>query len=254
MGVEIATLEESAIVATALPAENIVFDKAKILVVDDVESNRDLLCVLLGRVNLDVQTAENGQEALALVEEYHPDLIIMDIRMPVMDGIEATRQLKANPKTTQIPVIALTASTIEDQSSLAAKGFDGYLLKPAGAGKLFSELAQHLSHRIEEKSGGESLEVNGITNLDKLVAALYREILPVYEEVKGAMEMSLVQQLGEGLVTLGQKHNARGLAAYGAELINYVERFDVVNTRRKIQEFPELAKQLSNAVEKKYDW
>lgn len=257
-GVEIATHEESAIIEVAPPIENIVFDKAKILVVDDIETNRDLLCELLGRVNLNVLTAENGQEALNLVERYQPELIVMDIRMPVLDGIEATRQLKANPKTRQIPVIALTASTVENQTSLMEKGFDGYLLKPAGAGRLFSELAKHLAHRVAEEPGrediaNESLEVEKIAKLDEMIATFRDEILPCYEEVKGAMELSMVQRLAEGLVDLGRKHAARGLVAYGTELIDYVKQVDVENTRRKIQEFPKLAEQLNNAVRKNHE-
>lgn len=90
--------------------ENIRFNRAKILVVDDVESNRDLLRELLPRVNLDILTADNGKEAILLAREYRPDLIIMDIIMPVMNGIEATKRLKASQETEDIPVIALTAS------------------------------------------------------------------------------------------------------------------------------------------------
>ncbi len=126
--------------------ENTAFEDGKVLVVEDVESNRNMIKDLLLRVNLKVMTAENGQEALLIAEEFQPDVILMDIRMPVMNGIEATKQLKKNSKTENIPVIALSASVLaSDIPTLTEIGFEEYLPKPVVLKKLISTLSQYLN-------------------------------------------------------------------------------------------------------------
>jgi PAS domain S-box-containing protein len=106
--VKVAVAMPAAVQDNSFDSNNIIFEKVLILVVDDIESNRNLIKEYLSRVNFEVVSAENGQEALLFVEEYHPALILMDIRMPKMDGYEATKRLKDNPNTVEIPVIALT--------------------------------------------------------------------------------------------------------------------------------------------------
>ncbi len=125
--------------------KNVSFARGKILVVEDVESNRNMLKELLSRVNLIVMTASNGQEALFLLDEFKPDLILMDIRMPLMNGIEATKQIKSQNKTKDIPIIALSASILaSDIPRMLDLGFDAYLPKPVIIQKLISELSKYL--------------------------------------------------------------------------------------------------------------
>jgi CheY-like chemotaxis protein len=125
------------------------FEKVHILVVDDVTFNRLLIKEYLVQVNLDVIEAENGREALIVTEKSHPALILMDIRMPKMDGYEATRKLKENPRTKDIPVIALTASVApETIKNIMTLGFDGYLSKPVNSHEILKELSRYLKYEI----------------------------------------------------------------------------------------------------------
>ncbi len=125
------------------------FEKVHILVVDDVKFNRILIKEYLVQVNLDVIEAENGREALIVTEKSHPALILMDIRMPEMDGYEATRKLKENPSTKDIPVIALTASVApETIKNIMTLGFDGYLSKPVSSHNILKELSRYLKYEI----------------------------------------------------------------------------------------------------------
>ncbi len=103
----------------------------RILVVDDNEANREMLARRLERRGYTVLLATNGVECLELVAFQRPDLILLDVEMPVMDGLEAARRLKGNEQTRQIPIIAVTAHTMtgDDQRALAA-GCDGYHPKP----------------------------------------------------------------------------------------------------------------------------
>lgn len=104
--------------------------KKKILVVDDTEFNRDLVVQLLEE-DYDMVIAENGEEALTVTEQERPDLILMDLGMPVMDGWEATRRLKANDELKNIPVIAVTShAMVGDELEARKAGCDDYLPKP----------------------------------------------------------------------------------------------------------------------------
>jgi len=102
----------------------IYFESALILVVDDIESNREVICECLSQANLKVLEANDGQTGVLLAQESQPDLILMDLRMPVMDGYDATKQLKQNPITQKIPVIALTASILCEGSRQKLHYFD----------------------------------------------------------------------------------------------------------------------------------
>jgi two-component system cell cycle response regulator DivK len=104
--------------------------KKKILVVDDTEFNRDLVVQLLEE-QYDMMVAENGEEALTMTIKERPDLILMDLGMPVMDGWEATRKLKADDTLKHIPIIAVTShAMVGDEIDARKAGCDDYLPKP----------------------------------------------------------------------------------------------------------------------------
>ena len=116
----------------------------KILVVEDVEFNRDLLVQLL-EDDYTVITANDGAEGITVAERAHPDLILMDLSLPVIDGWEATRRIKANESLRSIPIIALTAHAMSgDAEKARACGCDDYLSKPLDEDLLFEKLTQLL--------------------------------------------------------------------------------------------------------------
>ena len=116
----------------------------KILIVEDVEFNRDLLVQLL-EDDYAVVTADDGAAGIAVAEREHPDLILMDLSLPVIDGWEATRRIKANESLRSIPIIALTAHAMSgDVEKARACGCDDYLGKPLDEDLLFAKLARFL--------------------------------------------------------------------------------------------------------------
>src|SRR5262245_5869798 len=116
----------------------------KILVVEDVEFNRDLLVQLL-EDEYEVITANDGAAGIALAEREHPDLILMDLSLPVVDGWEATRRLKANAALRSIPIIALTAHAMSGDAEKAREcGCEDYLSKPLDENLLFEKLRHFL--------------------------------------------------------------------------------------------------------------
>ncbi len=119
--------------------------RKKILVVDDTELNRELLTQLL-EDEFDLVTAEDGVEALAKIEQEKPDLVLMDLGLPVMDGWEATRRIKANEAHKHIPVIAVTSHAMVGEESKALEaGCDEYLPKPIDEEELFKKIHDFLS-------------------------------------------------------------------------------------------------------------
>jgi signal transduction histidine kinase/FixJ family two-component response regulator len=120
----------------------------RVLVVDDKEPNRKLLVKLLAPLGFQVQEAADGGEAVAIWERWDPQLIFMDMRMPVMDGYEATRRIKGTTRG-QGTVIALTASALEeDRAVILSEGCDDYIRKPFREADLLAALEQHLGARF----------------------------------------------------------------------------------------------------------
>lgn len=117
----------------------------RLLLVEDNELNRDMLSRRLGRKGFEVLMAVDGAEALAMVARERPALVLMDMNLPVVDGWEATRQLKANPETAAIPVIGLTAHAMEgDRQKCLAAGCDDYDTKPVELPRLLEKITLQL--------------------------------------------------------------------------------------------------------------
>jgi two-component system cell cycle response regulator DivK len=118
----------------------------RILVVEDQEDNRQILRDLLGSAGYDLIEAENGEEALAAVSKHRPDLVLMDIQLPIMDGYEATRRLKADPEFKAIPIIVVTSYALSgDEGKAREAGCDAYVTKPYSPRLLLAKIKEFLS-------------------------------------------------------------------------------------------------------------
>lgn len=120
----------------------------KILIVEDVDFNRDLLTQLLEE-EFEVIAATDGEAGIAAAERERPDLILMDLSLPVIDGWEATRRLKAHADLKSIPIIALTAHAMRgDEAKARASGCDDFLTKPIDEALLFRMLNRYLGTNV----------------------------------------------------------------------------------------------------------
>ena len=114
---------------------------ARILLVEDNEMNRDMLSRRLNRRGFEVLIAEDGGLAISMTQTERPDLVLMDMSLPVIDGWEATRRLKADPETAGIPIIALTAHAMESDRERALEvGCDDYDSKPVDLPRLLGKI------------------------------------------------------------------------------------------------------------------
>jgi PAS domain S-box-containing protein len=232
------------------------FEKALILVVDDIESNRSLIKECLSEVNLEIIEAINGQEALFLSEKYQPNLILMDLRMPVMDGYEATKYLKKNKQTSDIPIIALTASVkVDFHSNLKAEfGFDGYLSKPVHFPELFLQLSYYLKYnkttdivsKHSEWADRLKNDLQQMTQCPILNKNLEESVMPQWQEMNGVMEMDMIEEFADTLMTLGKAYQLPIFIDYAKKLQELSEHFDIKHLEETLHAFPEMVKILLN--------
>jgi CheY-like chemotaxis protein len=119
--------------------------KALVLHVDDEQMNRDVTSMLISDFGAEALSASGAAEGIKIASEQTPDLIIMDVNMPGMDGLEACKALKSNPSTKNIPIVMLTARALkEDQDKAFAVGANDYLTKPLDVNLLFAALEKWL--------------------------------------------------------------------------------------------------------------
>jgi CheY-like chemotaxis protein len=156
----------------------------KTLVVDDYPENRDWLMKLLASVGFPVRGAESGEAAIQTWEQWNPRLILMDVHLPAMDGLEATRRIKAHPRGKETIVVALTASAMEeDRRSAAQSGADDFLAKPCREDELLDKIRAlvNVAYDYEETNDDEPVsrgetEPLGPDRLARLPLELLEEI------------------------------------------------------------------------------
>jgi CheY-like chemotaxis protein len=160
----------------------------RILVVEDHLENRNWLMKLLGSIGFSVRVADNGEAAIRNWEEWNPHLILMDVQMPVMDGLEATRRIKADPRGRETVIIALTANvTDEDRLAVSQSGADDFLAKPCHEDELLEKMRilLRIAYDYEETSEAEDQPVADVAALSaERLGQLPRELV---EELRDAI-------------------------------------------------------------------
>ena len=175
----------------------------RILIVDDIKTNRDLLLSLLKPIGFEVREAENGAGAIEIFQDWKPHAVLMDMRMPVMDGYEATRWIKADKAGAATPVIAVTASAFkESKEEILATGASAYLRKPFRMGELYEALGQCLGLNYVYSEG--------------------QDMFQIPEKIPALTPQSLAA-LPENLILAMQKAVAEGDILFLMELIGHAE-------------------------------
>ena len=120
-----------------------------VLIVEDQEDNRAILRDLLSKSGFELVEASNGEEGVALAQSKRPDLILMDVQLPVIDGYEATRRIKGNAELKSIPIIAVTSYALSgDEAKAHAAGCDGYVAKPFSPRQLLAKIREYLPGEV----------------------------------------------------------------------------------------------------------
>lgn len=172
----------------------------RILVADDRDTNRQLLTRLLGTVGFATREAVNGEDALRMIREWKPRVVLMDMTMPVMDGYEATRVIKSTPELKNTAVIAVTASAFEeDRRRIFTAGADGYLSKPFKEEDLFENIrlltgADFLYDEAEAPERAPDREEDS-SRMHRTVAALAPELVSQMRDAVESADMDLFNEL-----------------------------------------------------------
>ena len=231
-----------------LESEPVQFEPSAVLIVDDVKTNRDLLKEYMRPYSFNLIEAENGQQALTAIEEQIPDLVFLDLRMPIMDGFETNEIILKNPKWSHIPTVAITASVFnEDEQMVIDRGFDDYLRKPASEMDVLQILKKHLkySHISPDKPPVSKIAYKPIDNLNELILEVEERVMPLWEEIKIIRVKSKVLLLADLLIEIGEKHQANPVINYGEKLQLVCKSFNIIKERGLVEEFPLFIKNLN---------
>lgn len=237
---------------THIDISSVRLEKSLILVVDDKALNRQLLEKYLDFPEVKVVEAENGKEAIVMARRYAPDIILMDLKMPVMDGYEAVRIIKSDPQLRHIPIVAVTASAMPEQLQEVKKlGAESHLKKPVSKVDLIIELMHYLPYSVVEDDdakgpgkavmGVESLALDVRRRLPELLALLEGE---EFSERRRHLFATMVCDELEAYALLMKKmadqYGALVLTHWADQLYTDVQSFNMAKVEETLKLFPGL--------------
>lgn len=229
----------------------------KLLVADDLKINRRLIGEMLRGNDVTILEAEDGRMAVELARSRRPDLILMDIRMPVMDGYGAMEALRKEPETRAIPIIAVTAMAMrEDTDRLLSAGFDGLLIRPFERHHFLAEL-----HRFLGKDSGPAREASErippeapLQAISGLAENVYSQVLETlrdrmmmdWQSVKQRQNISDIETFAAGIADLGSRHSLECLKSFGEDLLFHARGFDIDKILATLENYPRLVREFQS--------
>ncbi len=244
------------------------FEKAVVLVVDDNALNRGLLISYLNQSSIHFVEAENGREALELARHYRPDLVLMDLKMPVMDGFEATRRIKSDDGLKDTPVVIVTAFALrEEMEKIKKAGGDGFLNKPVSKSALFIELTRFLSYYTadpaEEDAESEAARTAAAKE-ETMVDAAAREKrdqwLPLLEapgwtrrcdELRRRMVVNEIEDFLNDVFELAREYHLKKLFLWCESLELHIRAYNPEKTRETLAQLPGIIKDITEYFQEK---
>ncbi len=211
--------------------EKLTFKGGHVMVVDDIQVNCRLIKDFFRKSPVKVSSAANGKEALELLRQEKPDLILMDLKMPVMDGYEATAIIKKDPTLATIPVIAMSASVLSFDKTDSL--FDGSLTKPFQISDLGQEVARFLKYESDSQPLPPPSQEPAAITINSLPADLIKKthtLLISHDKKSG--NLSDASRLGQEIEQLGEDENHPGLILMGKKLRASAEKFDILSVEQ----------------------
>ena len=232
------------------------FPALKILIVDDVQSNRDLLFAYFNATAHQIIMADNGAIALKLAIEHHPDLILLDLVMPQMDGITVLQALKQNPSTADICVIIVTASIQEQDFEELQPLAQGFLRKPVSRQDLFSELQRLFPAQllVDLKSTSQTQTIisamppQSLEKLPELIKLLQQEEASVWKTLHQTLLIDQLRAFALRLQNWGEQYKCPDLIEYANTLKTQIDTFDLAHLADTAANFPQISKKLQKLL------
>ena len=219
------------------------FNKAQILIVDDVKTNIKAIESLIDSPELSYLEAENGEIALEILNHHKPDVILMDLRMPIMDGYEVTRHIRNNVLIKDIPVIAVTASVFSSKKIEETNLFNSIIFKPVNKQMLYNELKKYISYTINNEKDNILKETTVMTpdeirNLPELIFILKNVHLKEWEPLVNKLVIFKIEEFIANLSLTEKETNNQLLNEYIDEMRHLIDIWDLVKLRKTIKNFP----------------
>jgi len=212
---------------------------SRILIVDDVAWNRDLLAAFLAEGDHHVAFANNGEEAILAATQHQPDLVLMDLRMPVLDGREATRRIRQTSGLEHIKIIAVSASSMSREERDESSDFDAYIRKPVAREVLFQAMAEQLGLQAPAAADVEAvsqaatpqpllLEPVAAAARKAAISRLQRIVDFELANIQATLRVAEIRKLANELAVLGSRGGFPAISYFSRRLLAAVERFDVL--------------------------
>jgi len=232
---------------------DVAFEPSTILVVDDIRSNRDLIKGYLSEYGFTLLQASNGKQALDVMQQTRPDLVLLDVKMPVMDGIETARRITQNPAWSDVVLVALTASTYAKSEEEMRTMVEAYLRKPVPKPELVRTLMEFLPHkdvdRSEDEQADSSTDLTGAkAALSDAKRAALRERLEQERsrvaEMIASQTINDVEAFGQEMADLGAEHGYEPLHLWGERLTSHATLFQIDQMNTSLNRFETLLNEL----------
>ena len=238
--------------------DNVDFLNNRILLVDDISENRVLVKEYLSDMNIDILEADNGKDAVEIAEREKPSLILLDLKMPVMNGYEAVSVLKSNDSLSEIPVIGLTAYAMKtDIDKIMDAGFDEYLKKPINKSGLINEICKFIEYETietEEEEHDEkeeldlSISANDPTKLQEILDTINSEYKPRVEILSKSKRIKHIRDFASDFRDFGDENKIEAITDFSDKLIEYANNFDLINIKSTLEAFDNIISEIENKI------
>lgn len=241
-----------AVTTPDLPSETAIeFEPATVMVADDVPDNRALVKASFAGTAVKVIEAVHGQDAIDRLHAEKVDLILMDLRMPVMNGYEAVKIIRQEEVFHDLPIVALTASVLgNDLQRIKEFGFDGYIQKPVEKKRLLQEVSRYILCRpaaTGADSPPERVRIDSAVTRDAIVVRMESDLFEEWKEVRDKGDIQLIQKFSENLAKLAAEQDFAYLRHYTERLSVSVLNFDLTEITDLMIQYPDLVQIIKNA-------
>jgi len=236
--------------------KSISFSGKRLLIIDDIQHNIDIIKAYLENTDLIIGELNSGVTAVEFVKGFKPDLILMDLRMPEIDGFETAGNIKSDPDCKEIPIIAFTASSMKTDLSRIKEVFDSHIWKPAQRNNVINEIIKFIPYSVKteisepEKSFSlsEKIEMDKeeISELFKKLEHITIKFVPKAELLLQIMDMEDAEIFINDFTEFCEANEVVHFNGYIAELHKYFDNFDIKGLEKHLKKLPEFIKQIKN--------
>lgn len=232
------------------------FEPATILIVEDIDINTEILTGYLEFYRFELLYAADGEQALKVAQKYKPDLILMDLHIPVIDGNKACKILKGMPEFKETPVIAVTA--YPDFKNIERHNFSEIIEKPVKSNTLLEAIAKYLPYTIKLNKTPKintvhsikdcivEYQKNNLKNFEKIVVEFNKNLIPLYQEIKLKNDLIKIEAFCNQLENTAQKYQCFSLLEFIDNTRIGIELFDVEKITQNITDFELVINHIKN--------